>query len=64
MNTNYEEREDGVYKKDASSTKGNAGYFSKPVPPVRSGNVPLKNGHVDMKQWEKELEEKNACTNK
>jgi len=31
MNTNYEEREDGI---------------------------PLKDGHIDMKLWQKELEEK------
>jgi len=27
MNTNYEEREDGIYKKDNSVQKGNADFF-------------------------------------
>lgn len=60
MNTNYEEHEDGVYKKDESTTKGSAKYFSQPVPHVRAGDIPLKDGHIDMKLWEKELEEKRA----
>lgn len=27
MNSNYEEREDGIYKKDKSVQKGNANFF-------------------------------------
>ena len=29
--------------------------FNKEIPPVRIGNIPLKNGKIDMKKWEEEL---------
>jgi len=35
-NPNYEEREDGIWKKDTSTVKGNANYFSKIPPPCGS----------------------------
>lgn len=61
MNDNYEERQDGIYKKDTSVQKGNADFFfSRPIPPVRCGTIPLKDGRIDMKLLEKELEEKHA----
>jgi len=63
-NPNYEEREDGIWKKDTSTIKGNANYFSKIPPPMHVGTIPLKDGHIDMKLWEKELAEKHANDHK
>ena len=58
-NSNYEEREDGYYKKDNSTTRGNADYFNKPRPPVRDGATghPIgKDGNID---WARVIRDAN-----
>jgi hypothetical protein len=48
MNVNYEETEEGFWKKDKSKTKGQSPY-GKPIPPVRDTltGYPIRNGQVD-----------------
>ena len=58
MNQNWILKKDGYHKKPDSTAKGNADYFSKPLPPVRDGQTghPIKNGEVD---WKRVIEEAN-----
>jgi len=59
-NANYDERDDGYHKSDTSTTKGNADYFAKPLPPVRdTAGRPLKpgsGGKIDVARWIQEVE--------
>jgi hypothetical protein len=60
-NSNWVEKEDGWHKTSDSETKGNADYFSKPIPPVRdtAGRplVPNGGGRIDTARWIKEANE-------
>ena len=59
-NSNYVERDDGYHKSDQSTTKGNADYFARPIPPVRdtAGRplVPGSGGKIDVALWMREVE--------
>jgi hypothetical protein len=58
-NPNYKEGKDGFWKSDTSVQKGNADYFSRPIPPVRDGATghPIgSNGKID---WARVIREAN-----
>lgn len=60
QNQNYEETEEGFWKKDKSQTRG-ASPFNRPIPPVRTavGNFPIgKDGRVDWDLVAKEAQER------
>jgi hypothetical protein len=60
MNQNWIEKEDGWHKVEESKMKGNAHYFSRPIPPVRdTSGRPLKDGKIDTARWIKEVNEKS-----
>jgi len=59
-NSNYTEAEDGYHKNSDSTTRGNADYFQRPIPPVTdSAGRPITNGKTD---WGKVIEEANKQT--
>lgn len=52
-------RKDGWHKVSGSHQQGNAGYFGKPIPPVRDGATghPIgSNGKID---WARVIQESN-----
>lgn len=62
-NGNWVEDKDGWHKSETSHEKGNAGYFSRPIPPVRDGatGYPIgKDGKIDWNAALKEVEKKNG----
>lgn len=61
-NANYVEDKEGFHKKGKSVVKGNAGYFSKPIPPMRDKlGRPMKNyDEIDMAKWIEEVNEKDG----
>jgi len=62
-NSNWEEKPDGWHKKPGSTTKGNANYFTRPIPPVRDGATghPIgKGGKINWKQVIRESNEKHG----
>lgn len=56
---NYEEREDGYYKKDHSQVRGSADYFSRPAPPVRDGETGHPIGSDGKTDWARVIREVN-----
>jgi hypothetical protein len=58
-NPNYVERDDGYYKTDQSTTKGNADYFAKPIPPVRDGATGHPIGPDGKVDWARVIREAN-----
>lgn len=62
-NANWVEKDDGWHKQDGSQSKGNADYFSKPIPPVRDGSTghPIgKDGQVDWARVIREVNERDS----
>ena len=60
-NPNYTETAEGYHKKDNSTARGNADYYSKPIPPVRDGATghPIgKGGKIDWARVIREANEK------
>jgi len=58
--SNWYEDKDGYHKKPDSTTRGNADYFQRPIPPVTdSAGRPIKNGETD---WGQVIEEANKKT--
>jgi hypothetical protein len=58
-NGNWVRDREGWHKKTNSTTRGNADYFKRPIPPVRDGATghPIgKNGKVD---WKRVIREAN-----
>jgi hypothetical protein len=48
--SNWIESADGWHKSDSSHQRGNADYFSRPIPPVTdSAGRPTRNGQTDWK---------------
>ena len=60
-NSNYEEREDGYYKKD-ESTGGGYSPFDKPIPPVdirdADGRPIHEDGSLDVEKFIQEIGKK------
>ena len=61
-NANYVEDESGFHKQGKSVVKGNAGYFSNPIPPMRDKlGRPMKNfEEIDIAKWIQEVNEKDG----
>ena len=62
-NPNYREDSDGYHKSNKSVQKGNADYFSRPIPPVRDSAgrplIPNSGGKIDTAKWVREVNEKD-----
>lgn len=56
---NYEEREDGYYKKSNSQVRGGADYFSRPIPPVRDAETGHPIGPDGKTDWARVIREAN-----
>lgn len=63
-NPNYIEGKDGYHKIPNSTTKGNADYFAKPIPPVRDSAgrplAPNSGGKIDTARWISEVNDANT----
>jgi hypothetical protein len=62
-NPNYTERDDGYYKNENSSSRGNADYFSRPAPPVRDGATGHPIGTDGEIDWARVIREANERDN-
>ena len=59
-NSNWVERSDGWHRDPNSHQQGNAGYYDRPIPPVRDeSRHPIKSGGgTDWNQVEREIRER------